>query len=191
MSPQLAGFQVQYRHGAEARRVLVRQDRAARVDLQHALTEIHPLVVGVARDEYICALAVQEAVHEHVDRIVFRPHIVDHRDPEALNVEELHGLDAWILFAGLVVVAERGDDRRPFLTAVEYRGMDDIAGVQDQVGAGKGGADLVPEQLGITQMGISQDADTGMTHSWNNIKLNPVSGCLCRHGPPPRAAAVQ
>jgi hypothetical protein len=41
--------------------------------------------------------------------------------------------------------------------------------VQDQVNALKGNANLVPQFLVPTQMGVAQDADPGVTHAGNPI----------------------
>src|SRR5438477_52248 len=69
-----------------------------------------------------------------VDRSILRLHVVDHSQPPAVDLQDLHRRHPWIA-PEHVVVALRGQNRGDLLQPVQHHGMHDVASVEYQLHA--------------------------------------------------------
>ena len=77
--------------------------------------------------------------------------VVDHDDPAALDVEDLHLFNAQVVNPN-IVVASGGENGRDLLQPIEDDRLDDVSGMQDEVDAGERLARFLPEGCAVRRL---------------------------------------
>jgi len=169
--------------GAESRLFVVGQDGTAGVHQDHPVAVTDALEVRVSGDHDIDR-SVEVLVMNGIKGSCLRYEAVPHTDSPALDLKVLDRRQAWI--SKVVVVSQRGYDRRELFQPVENTGRGNVARVENHVHQLKESSAFrsqfveVPVERGKVCVGDKAEAHVGLPESaiaaWRNRKIYKDAG---------------